>query len=168
MIARVIMLAGGLIGAASASQFPEFSQQYTQRLGGAVDALSEDVADFDASAAAAGLDRQAALAELQGSEFLDRRQTDMIRTFERHARLGADLAVLERAGPFMRAYHATRMTDREVARATLRSFQPAVPLNLAGLIFAGSGFLAGMVAVWMALRLIMWPFRRRRSPAQGG
>ncbi|MEO1364377.1 MAG: DUF2937 family protein, partial [Pseudomonadota bacterium] len=61
MIARALMLAGGFAGAALTSQFPEYSQQYTQRLGGAVDALAEVVADFDASARAEGLSREAAL-----------------------------------------------------------------------------------------------------------
>jgi len=163
MIVRALVLAGGVLGGASASQFPEFAQQYTQRLGGAVDALEEVVADFDASAANAGLTRQQALAELQGSTFLDARREDMTRTFQRYQGLQADLALLESAGPFMRAYHATRMTDRDVARAALASFEPAVPVGMAGLIFAGSGFLAGLIAIWAAIKLVLWPFRRRAA-----
>ena len=46
MIIRAITLAGGLAVGAGASQFPEFSQQYAQRLGGAVDALGEVVRGF--------------------------------------------------------------------------------------------------------------------------
>ena len=61
MIVRAITLAGGLAVGAGTSQFPEFSQQYAQRLGGAVDALSEVVADFDTSAVAEGLSRSEAL-----------------------------------------------------------------------------------------------------------
>jgi len=163
MIARVLVLAGGILGGASASQFPEFAQQYTQRLGGAVDALGEVVADFDASAADAGLTRDEALAELQGSDFLDARRQDMARTFQRYESLQADLAKLEGAGPFMRAYHATSMSDRDVAQAAMETFEPAVPLGIAGLTFAGSGFVAGLLAIWAALKLLAWPFRRRSS-----
>ena len=47
MITRTLVLAGGVAGAAILSQFPEYAQQYTQRLGGAVDALGQVVADFD-------------------------------------------------------------------------------------------------------------------------
>ncbi|NRB05388.1 MAG: DUF2937 family protein, partial [Rhodobacteraceae bacterium] len=47
MLGRAIALAGGLAGGLSLSQFPEFSQQYLQRLGGAVDALAVVVTDFD-------------------------------------------------------------------------------------------------------------------------
>jgi len=167
MILRALILAGGVMGGAAASQFPEFSQQYAQRLGGAVDALAEVVADFDASAAAAGLTRDAALAELRGTEFLDSRRRDMARTFARHDRLRADLAVLDGAGPFMRAYHAARIRDRDVARAALAQFEPAVPLGMAGLSFAGAGFLAGVVAVWLGLRVLLWPLRRRRRQPRG-
>ena len=162
MIARVLVLSGGVLGGASASQFPEVAQQYTQRLGGAVDALGEVVADFDASAADAGLTRSEALAAFQGSTFLEARGQDMTRTFERYETLQADLAKLEGAGPFMRAYHAASMTDRDVARAAMETFEPAVPLGIAGLTFAGSGFLAGLIAIWAALKLLVWPFRRER------
>ncbi|MEM9851772.1 MAG: DUF2937 family protein, partial [Pseudomonadota bacterium] len=48
-------LAGGCAMLCATSQFPEFSQQYVQRLGGAVDELRRVAADFDASARAAGL-----------------------------------------------------------------------------------------------------------------
>ncbi|MEL6618573.1 MAG: DUF2937 family protein [Pseudomonadota bacterium] len=156
MITRVLIVAGGLLGGAGASQFPEFSQQYVQRLGGAVDALGQVVADFDASALAAGLSREQALAQLQGTAFLDRRRADMQRTVDRHAQLSADLQVMQRSGPFMRAYHAARSTDPEVARAALAAYEPALPLNMAGAIFAGVGFVAG----WLAVRLFLWPLRR--------
>lgn len=167
MIVRALVLAGGVLGGAAASQFPEFSQQYTQRLGGAVDALEEVVADFDASAQASGLSRAAALDQMRGAEFLDRRRSDMTRTFARYDRLRADLAVLQGAGPFMRAYHAARMTDGDVAQAAMQAYAPAVPVTLAGLVFAGSGFVVGLCAVWAALRLILWPLRARRRPARG-
>ncbi len=165
MIARVLLLSGGILGGASASQFPEFSQQYTQRLGGAVDALAEVVADFDASAAASGLDREAALDQMRGTAFLDRRRVDMERTFVRFGQLSDDLAVMQDAGPFMRAYHVGRMRDRDVAQAVMATYQPALPLTFAGMAFAGAGFMAGLIAFWAAIKLVMWPFRRRDGRA---
>ncbi len=165
MILRMLTLAGGLAGTAATSQFPEYSQQYAQRLGGAVDALAEVVADFDASAAAVGLDRQAALAQMTGTAFLDRRRADMTATFQRHARLEADLRALDGQGPFMRAYHLPRLTDSQIARAAWAAYQPAVPLSPAGLIFAVFGFVAGGGLVGAFLRLLRWPFRRRSAPA---
>jgi hypothetical protein len=116
MILRSLALVGGLAGAVTTSQFPEFSQQYTQRLGGAVDALEQVVADFDASAAASDLTREDALAQMQGTPFLERRRADMTRSITRYARLSADLETLEGHGPFMRAYNAARFTDTQIAQ----------------------------------------------------
>lgn len=165
MILRGLTLAGGIAGAAATSQFPEFSQQYAQRLGGAVDALAEVVADFDASAAAVGLDRSEALAQMQGSAFLQRRQADMAQTFVRYDRLSADLAALEGQGPFMRAYNLPRLRDAQITRAAWDAYQPAVPLNFAGISFAVIGFILGSAALGLLFKLLFWPFRRRANPA---
>ena len=163
MILRALTLAGGIAGAAATSQFPEFSQQYLQRLGGAVDALTEVVTDFDASAQTVGLTRDAALAQMQGTAFLERRRTDMTRTFTRYESLRTDLSALQGEGPFMRAYRLPHFSDVEIAQAAWTAYQPAVPLNFAGLSFAGVGFVLGSAALSLVLRLIRWPFRRRRN-----
>lgn len=169
MILRALTLAGGLLGAGAASQFPEFSQQYTQRLGGAVDALSVVVADFDASAKAAGLTRDQALAQMTGSDFLTHRRADMERTFARHARLSADLAALQAAGPFMRAYYAGHLNDPQIAARAWEAYQPALPITFAGAVFGGSGLIAGLIAMSLLLAVLRLPFRRRPpEPARVG
>jgi len=165
MILRSLTLASGLAGAAATSQFPEFSQQYTQRLGGAVDALTDVVTDFDASATVVGLTRDAALAQMQGTEFLDRRRVDMQGTFGRFEKLRADKVALEGQGPFMRAYHLPRFTDPQIAQAAWEAYQPALPLNFAGLTFAGVGFLLASTLFGGLLRLLAWPLRRRTKAA---
>ena len=66
---KILTLAGGVAGAVALSQFPEFSQQYLQRLSGAVDELRTQVVAFDTLATAAGITREEALAELDGSTF---------------------------------------------------------------------------------------------------
>ncbi|MHA7876246.1 DUF2937 family protein [Roseivivax sp.] len=158
MLTRVVALTAGLAGAAGLSQFPEFSQQYQQRLGGAVDELSRVVAEFDADAAAYGLSREAALAQLAtGGDFGAGRAETMRATVARYDRLRADLAALEAAGPFARARMATRLTDREIAARTFQAYKPALPLTPQGLSFALAGFaffggLAGL-AGRMARRL---------------
>ncbi|MFK7763044.1 MAG: DUF2937 family protein [Roseobacter sp.] len=153
MILRTIVLALGLCGALVAAQFPAYSQQYLQRLGGAVAALDKVVADFDHSAAAQGMTRSAALAQMRGTAFVDARRLDMQRTFARHTRLRADLALLEGHGPFMRAYFAARLTDREIATGAFAAFRPALPLSFAGALFAFFGFLVTVAAVNMCVAL---------------
>lgn len=163
MILRSLTLVGGLAGAAATSQFPEFSQQYTQRLGGAVDALGQVVADFDASAQAVGLSRQAALEQMQGTDFLERRRGDMSATIARYERLSADLITLQGQGPFMRAYHLPRLTDTQIASAAWDIYQPAVPLNFAGIFFAAFGFVLGGGLLGMVLKVLSWPLRRKAA-----
>ena len=55
---KYLALVAGLAGAGAMAQFPEASQQYVQRLAGAVDELSIVVADFDRSAQSARLFRR--------------------------------------------------------------------------------------------------------------
>ena len=162
MILRTIILACGLAGALGAAQFPAYSQQYMQRLGGAVQALEEVVTDFDKSAAAHGLSRQEALGQMTGSAFVEARRADMQKTFDRYEKLSADLTALEGVGPFMRAYHAHHMTDADLSRGAWQSFEPALPLSLASLLFALGGFATGSFVMAALLRLVV---RRRHTGA---
>jgi len=145
MFVRALTLAGGLAGAAGLSQFPEFSQQYTQRLAGKVEELTRFVEEFDADAANVGVSREQALIDLaQGGAIGTERAQTIVTTIERQNRLSTALLQLRSAGPFTRAYHANAFTDGELARGTLSDFKPAIPLTFEGLIFAGVGLLMGL------------------------
>ena len=120
------------------------------------------VTDFDTSATAVGLTREEALAQMTGTEFLDRRRSDMTAAIARHARLQDALTALQDTGPFMRAYNITHLTDRKISQAAWEAFEPAVPLNLAGAIFAVTGFVLGGGLLRLLLGLLAWPFRRAK------
>jgi hypothetical protein len=62
----------------------------------------------------------------------------------------------------MRAYHLPHLGDAEIARAAWQAYQPALPLNFAGIVFAVTGFLGGVIGLGLILRLLAWPFRRSR------
>lgn len=158
---RLLGLLAGLIGGASCAQFPEFSQQYLQRLSGAVDELGKIVEDFDTSARAAGMSREKALAELDGSEFLARRNEDMSRTIERHTRLAAERGRLAQSTAIQRLLAAPRVVDPEIAERTWADYKPAVPVTGEGLLFGAAGFLAGLLGLHALVSLLRWPFRRR-------
>lgn len=165
MVFRAITLAVGLAGGFGAAQFPAYSQQYMQRLGGAVDALHQVVADFDASAAAVGLTRQEALAQMRGTAFVERRRADMTRAIGRYDALRADLLALQGHGPFMRAYHASHLTDGEIAKRAWQAFQPALPLTFATALFAGVGFLLSASGASLFLAALRGLLRRKPLPA---
>lgn len=160
MLGRILVLAGGLSGAAALSQFPEFSQQYLQRLAGQVDALTEVEAAFDASAAKAGLDREGALAAFGDEGFSARHAADLRATFARAEALRGDLAMLREAVVYERLMLPHRMADRQLLRDTWADFAPALPLTVAGAVCAGLGFLGGWIALAGLLAAVRWPFRR--------
>jgi hypothetical protein len=167
MIARGLALAGGLAGGLSLSQFPEYSQQYIQRLAGAVDELTLFVEGFDADAASVGLTRAAALDEMAASGDLGVARAETIgTTIVRYEKMSAALDVLQSSGPFTRAYNAIQFNDLDVAQAAMDDFKPAVPASFEGVVFSGVGFLGGWIAIVLTLgilrRLI---FGRRRAGA---
>lgn len=157
---RILPLMGGLAGAVALSQFPEFSQQYLQRLGGQADALAAMVAEFDASATRAGLTRDAALADLSSSAFQNLHQADMRAAIARAGRAQADLALLRAASPLERLALPHRFRDTETLRATWAEFRPAVPVSTDGFVSAGIGFAGGWGLVALGLGAVMAPFRR--------
>ncbi|WP_418592148.1 DUF2937 family protein [Ponticoccus sp. (in: a-proteobacteria)] len=178
MITRAVTLAAGLTGAAGLSQFPEFSQQYMQRLGGAVDELSRQVDRYGADAEAAGLPMATYLQRLGAEGPLAQTQAaNMASDIARLGEMSAALTALQGAGPFMRAKLATHIGDRAVAERTMESFKPALPLTFEGITFAGVGFFAGWLALgialwflktsWRTARAVLFPRRRRRTARQG-
>lgn len=158
-----LRLVTALACAAILSQFPAFSDQYVQRLGGQVDALARVAADFDASARRAGLTRSQALADLTGSDFRDAHQADMRRSLARLDHARADLAMLRIAGPLERLLLPHRMRDPDTIAATWGDFRPALPLGAAGLGAAAIGFALGWLLTGVAGALL----RRRRRDTLG-
>ncbi|MDF0600326.1 DUF2937 family protein [Psychromarinibacter sp. C21-152] len=160
---RTLALAGGIAGAVALSQFPEFSQQYLQRLSGAVDELRAIVLDFDATAARAGMTREEALADLSGSAFQSELQATLAGRITRYEDLAADYAALREAEPLQRLAQVHRFADADLARRTWADFRPAVPVTADGMLFAGIGFGAGWLGVALLLGLAGRALRRRRA-----
>lgn len=158
----MLRLALAVCAAVALSQFPAFSDQYVQRLGGQADALSRLAADFDASAQAAGLTRDEALADLAGSAFRDAHQASMRDVFVRLDRARTDLQMLRLAGPLERMLLPHRLRDPQTLAATWSDFRPAVPVTAAGLWAAGIGLGLG----WL-LTALPGLFRRRRPAPLG-
>ena len=159
---KVLSIMGGLAGAATLSQYPEFTQQYMQRLAGQVDALTVVVNDFEVSAMRSGLTRSQAFAQMTGTPFLADRQADMRRTFARHAVLSDNLAELRAASPIQWLSMPQRLSDPETFANTWADFQPAAPLSVAGFVAAGFGGLVGWSLAAALLALIGRSLRRSK------
>ncbi|PRY79729.1 Protein of unknown function (DUF2937) [Yoonia maritima] len=166
---RVLCLAGGVAGAAGLSQFPEFSQQYLQRLGGQVDELSRQVKEFDTTALQEGLGREEMLEAMAAVPLMQGQEAMWRRTISRHTRLSDNLIALRDASPIERMLMPHRMTDTETFQAVWQDFIPAVPVSTAGAAAAGTGFVGGWAVLGAVLGMLTMPFRRarpKRKPAR--
>jgi hypothetical protein len=163
-LARILIVIAMLLGGTATSQLPEFSQQYRQRLGGAIDALEEVLADFNRDALRHGLTPAEAIARQKASEdpFVRSRGDSMLNAEIRLSRLKLQQAELETAGPFERLVVFARGFDPQLAKATASDYEPAVPVTTAGFASAGIGALAGL----LVMRLLVGAARlgRRRRP----
>ena len=161
---RLIAGIGGVGLAVMLSQFPEYAQQYTQRLGGAVDELRVITENFERSATVAGLDRTQALQRYVGSNdsFLAGQGNSMTATFARYEYLNATLLRIQNADPVTRLQSLPAYLDSDIGRRTLENYQPAVPVTAEGILYAGGGFILGYLVLSALWRFCTLPFRRRR------
>ncbi len=159
---RILAILGGVSGGVALSQFPEFSQQYLQRLAGKVDALTAVAAQFDVTAQNNGLTREAALAAMTGSPVLEDQQADMRATLARQATLAENLATLRAASPLARLMMPQRLGDIDTLTATYADFRPAIPATTEGAITAGIGYAGGWGVIAFIGRMFSLMFRRQR------
>ncbi|MEO1198352.1 MAG: DUF2937 family protein [Pseudomonadota bacterium] len=167
MIKSLLAMGLGASTALGASQFPAYVQDYSQRLGGAVDALQPIVEQFDASAFAAGLSRETALERYReaGDTFLAEQGQEAAETITRYEDLRAAKDALEQSGPFVRLVTFARTYDHDIASRAMDDFEPAVPATAEGAVHAGAGFVAGWALLLGIWKLVAMPFGRRRGPA---
>lgn len=159
MFVRRFALAIGLLFALLGTQWPEFSQQYRQRLGGALDEVTRALAAFDADAAAQSLTPDDALKRLADNpDPLAKARADAVREdLARKQRDSDALAAMKEAGPLARLAVMARDFDPEVAAGAYQAYEPAVPLGKEGWIVGLVGFAIG----WLVTHATAWPVRRR-------
>jgi hypothetical protein len=162
---RTLAMVGGLALGLCFAQFPEYAQQYEQRLGGAVDELRTIVDDFDRDATRFGLTRQQALERYAVSpdDFLVARGTSMDRTLARYQQLTGMLSDLQRAGPLQRVAHLGDYLDSDVGARALQNFKPAVPVTPEGVGWGLVGWFLGYLILYPILGIFTLPLRWRRG-----
>jgi Protein of unknown function (DUF2937) len=159
MLARRLALAIGLLCGLVGTQGPEFSQQYRQRLGGALDELKRVVATFDAEAQSRSLTPAEAIARLESNRdpLARERGADIESDLARELRLERQLAAMQNAGPVKRLIVMASDFDPATAAETIANFEPAVPVTSESLTVGGLALALG----WGATHLCAWPIRRR-------
>jgi hypothetical protein len=146
------------------SQAPEFTQQYRQRLGGAVDELQRIILHFDEDSRRSGYDRLEALRLMANNpERLIRDQASrMEKTIARLSRLREQQDAFRHGGPFVRLASFVTNFDRPLAQRTFEVYEPAVPVTMEALLFAIGGFFVP----YFLMAMVAEAWRRRRLWAQ--
>jgi len=168
MIIRTLTFAGALASGAGLSQFPEYSQQYQQRLAGAVDEMRGVVARFDDSLASVGQTREQVFTQDPASDLEGQLVQDGKDNIARLTFLETALARVRSGSIMDQLFASPVVADSQVAKAAWADFKPALPLTVVGLALAGIGFIGGWVLFAVVLGLLGLGFaalRRRRVTA---
>lgn len=162
---RILALLAMVTTGTATSQLPEFAQQYRQRLGGAIDALEQVMADFRQDASQHGLSVSEAIDRQKASSdpFVQARGQSMAIADARLSNLKQQQADMENAGPIRRITVFMQDVDSELAQATAEDYVPAVPVSVAGFVSAAIGALGGLAVVSLIGGFFRIIFRRRRS-----
>ena len=162
---RIFTYAIAFAAAAISAQIPEFSQEYQQRLGGAIGELEPIVAAFDADAMRSDLSREEALAVYGRSheQFLKDRGKSMVQVFDRYDHLIWQRDTMSRMGSFVRPVVVLYSADEKLVTATRRAFSPSVPLTISGLAYALLGFLCPVLAALGVRGIASLRMRARRK-----
>ncbi len=136
-------------GAGLTSQFPEFYQQYLQRLGGRLDqALVQEARIYEA-AQSQGLSVADYLARfVQSADPVFQAEGKVIQAALADAEaLRVSLLALADASVLERPITLFRYLDHSVLTATFDTFKPALPVTTEGLTYAAIGMLLGLLAL---------------------
>jgi hypothetical protein len=150
LLDRILCVAGAVLF----SQFPEFMQQYLQRLEGHLDEARLTVDRFRAAAAQSGmsLDQLVAGTAQNPDPSMGRLGGVIQAAVARVAELTSADAALRGASVVGRPFVFIAHMDRGIARATLAIYKPAVPTTVEGLAYAGLGIVLVLAIYHLAVR----------------
>lgn len=158
----IILAAVSLVFAGLFSQAPEFSQQYYQRIGGAIDELQRGRQQFDENARRLGHDRESALGIMsndpqplvQGLAQIEKESA------ARLERLKSQQMALKDSRSLDRFLYLLGNADKPLAKATWEAFEPGLPLTQGGVGFAIGGFIFSFLLLSGLMFLLTLLLRR--------
>jgi hypothetical protein len=150
LLDRVLCVAGAVLF----SQFPEFMQQYLQRLEGHLDEAKLAVERFKDAARQSGmsLDQLVTGASQNPDPAMGRLGGVVRAAVARVDELGAADAALRGASVWSRPFVFLSHVDWGIARATLSIYRPAVPTTAEGALYACVGIIVMLGVYHLAVR----------------
>ena len=169
LLDRTITLAGGLV----LCQYPQFKVLYMQRLGGHVDELSRIVKAYTAAASSLGMSLQQFIGKHLSSGAAEFRESGriMAENVNRFQDLSSGLTAIKEAHPHLSILAFFRHCDLAIARETLKTFTPGIPLNTEALAYGMAGMVAAMTIDWAIKKSLQTLIKgltgggRKRNPA---
>jgi hypothetical protein len=161
---------------AGASQGPEFTQQYLQRLGGWVDSYQDRVARLDSRAKQFDMTREQYLAALRASaDPKVRKEAANIATWPIYLKRYTEMQRMLQDGPswmqpvtLLQNYNDP--ASKPIIRATLADYKPGAQITAEGAAFGGAGFIGGWLLTAIVLAVLGAPVnmirRRREKPKE--
>ena len=153
-----------VIAALLCSQVSEFIQHYTQNLAGRLDEARREVNGIIVRADAADMPVYAYLNEFtSATNPVFRQQGVALRaTIDRASGLEQAYSDIVGAGIIDRPFVFAMHVRRDIATDVFRHFKPAVPLHVAGLLYALMGGVLGVVLYAIVKSLCVLPLRAAR------
>lgn len=174
MIKKVLLICVGLVCGAGASQAPEFTQQYLQRLGGWVDSYQDLVTRLDARAKQFDMTREQYIAALQASEDPKvRNEAASIASWPVYLKKYTEMQQILQNGPtWIQPYRLLQNYNdpafAPIVQATMKEYKMGAQFTGEGAAFGGAGFVVGWLLAGMATTLLGAPIRlirhRREKP----
>ncbi|MEQ8354103.1 MAG: DUF2937 family protein [Kiloniellaceae bacterium] len=160
MFVRLFYSLGAVTGGAAFSQFPEYYAHYVQRLGGRIDQARLRTAEIRDDAAERGLSVEDYIEDFLESAPHSLEGQRMAESIFQLDRMETAYEALRGAATLQRPFAFAEYMNSGLVETTLGDFAPAVPLTPEGLIYAGSGVVAGLILCFGSRRLLR---RRRRQ-----
>lgn len=139
---RWLCILTGVAGAVLASQLPGYTLQYMQNLRGRLDELEPMVREFELDVRQYNYTIDEALIECRNATgFLDALCNSFESTVLRWEDLHAHYSRLDAATDYERPFVLMKSANRDIAQSVAKEFEPAVPANDQGFVYALVGFL---------------------------
>ena len=162
LIARTVYLTAAALGGSATSQFPEFFQQYLQRLGGHLDQAVLQANRIKEAAAAEKLPLSDYLNSFLTSQVsAHRRQGEiLLQELDDAERLRSSLDTLMQSPVWQRPFVMASQAEPDILQAAAEAFKPAVPITPEGFVYAAVGAALGILLL-KSLRSVPSLFRRK-------
>ena len=143
------------------SQFPEFYQQYLQRVGGQLDGIRLEITDLDQRAESVQKNRFEYIRRLleNNDPIVQNEGYNLARLLGKQIKLQRTFDDLNSSNPLWRSVRFAHHFNNDTAIPTLESFRPAVPITVEGAYYFSLGAFLGWFVSWLLSR----GFRRQKN-----